>query len=79
MIQVALNDFAENVYEYIESLNDGDITLTKDGKDVAVVAVVPEREKSWVEKYSGIISLPDDFDLKEFKHERLREKYESLN
>jgi len=34
---------------------------------------------TWAEKYSGIISLPDGFDEKEFEMNRLWEKYESLD
>lgn len=60
----------------------GEAVLTRESgyATIAPVQRKPEvAKKSWVQKYSGIISLPENFDLKKFKEERLSEKYENLD
>jgi len=78
MTQVALSDFAENVYEYLNNLDSEGITLIKDGKRVAVVAI-PKDYAQELRDLVGPINLPDNFDFKKVEQERLRKKYENLD
>lgn len=77
MIKITATDFKTNLGKYLDLVNSEDIHITKNGEDIAVLTA-PKPKRSWVDDLIGII--PDDgIDEKEFKAERLAQKYESLD
>lgn len=79
MIQVTATDFKTNLGKYLTLVNKEEIHITKNGEDIAVL-IPPKSKRSWVDDIIGVI--PDngaDFkSIKEYKAERLTQKYESI-
>ena len=76
MIQVTATDFKTNFGKYLSLVGREEIHITKNGTAIAIL-VAPKKETSWVDDLTGIISR-EDIDVKQYKGERLAEKYESL-
>ena len=77
MIQTTATDFKENLGKYFTLVGHEDIHITRNGIDIAILTA-PKSKYSWVEELIGVI--PNlDIDEKQFKAERLAEKYESLD
>jgi len=80
MIQVTINDFAENIYEYLENIDNQDIQIVREGKKTIILTVSEKKTPSQrLRDIVGPINLSDDFDYKKAEQERLWEKYESLD
>ena len=84
MISVTAKEFTANIHEFLDNVDNQDIRIVREGKKPIILTVTKEEARqekkvSWAEKYSGIISVPDDFDEKDFEMNRLWEKYESLD
>lgn len=71
---VTATEFKTNFGKYLEMIAREDIFITKNGKAIAKVS---NPQVSSVDSISGILSgvLPDDFDRKNLKEERMS-KYE---
>jgi len=72
---VTATEFKTNFGKYLEIITKEDIFITKNGK---IIAKVSNPQVSAVDSISGILSglLPDDFDRKNLKEERMS-KYEN--
>ena len=72
---VTAAEFHANFNKYLDLLAGGDIFITQDGKTIAKL-VKPAR--SAVDSLSGLLAgkLPDHFDAKELREERL-DRYEA--
>jgi len=72
---VTATEFKTNFGKYLEMITKEDIFITKNGK---IIAKVSNPQVSAVDSISGILSglLPDDFDRKNLKEERMS-KYEN--
>jgi len=83
MIQVTMNDFTANIHEYLENIDNQDIQIVREGKKPIILAVpTAQEEKDWFDKWietAGPFDFSDPSELKRFKAERLRAKYESLD
>ena len=84
MISVTAKEFTANIHEFLDNVDNQDIQIVREGKKPIILTVPKEEAKqdkkiSWAEKYSGIISMPGDFDEKEFEMNRLWKKYEGLD
>ena len=80
MISVTSEEFAAKIHEYLENVDNQDIEIVREGKRPIILSVPKDKmkqesDKTWVDKYSGIVSLPDNFDEKEFEMNRLWENY----
>lgn len=71
---VTATEFKTNFGKYLDMLPSEDIFITRNGKTVAKMV---NPNVSAVESISGLLAgkLPDDFDAKQLREERL-EKYE---
>lgn len=67
---VTATEFKTNFGKYLEMIKKEDIFITKNGKAIAKVS---NPQVSAVDSISGILSglLPDDFDRKNLKKERI--------
>jgi len=76
MIQVTATDFKTNLGKYLILANREEIHITKNGISIALLTA-PKQKKSWVDELTGVISGAD-VDPKEYKAERLAQKYENI-
>jgi len=80
-MQTTATDFKTNLGKYLLLAHREDISITKNGTEIAVLTA-PKAKSGWVNEIVGIISeeeLARNFDHKKFKAERLINKYESLD
>jgi len=77
MMQITATDLKENLGKYLSMAQRGEILITKNGKDIAVLSP-PKEKHSWVDDITGTIS-DSDIDVKKIKAERLTQKHESYN
>ena len=77
MIQITATDFKLNLGKYLALVAREDIHITKNGREIAVLAA-PEAKGGWVDDLTGVIPGAD-VDIKKIKAERLARKYESLD
>ena len=78
MIQATATEFKANLGKYLQLAGREEIHITRNGRAIAVLTA-PKPKHSWVDNLSGIIARGADADPKQFKMERLAQKYESLD
>ncbi|MCL2350216.1 MAG: hypothetical protein FWC67_01925 [Defluviitaleaceae bacterium] len=83
MIQLTVEEFAANLHEYLDNAEEQEIKIIRKGKNAVKLFVLDEpKSPSFVEELlniAGPLDLPEDFNLKEFKMQRLLEKHENLD
>ena len=77
MIQVTATDLKTNLGKYLNLASKEEISITKNGEEIAVL-IPPKPRKSWVDDLIGVIPSAD-IDAKQLKAERLAQKHESTN
>jgi len=77
MIRATATDFKANLGMYLTLISSEDVLITKNGKEIALLTT-PKTETNWVDDLTGIVSS-SDLNEKQFKGERLAQKYESLD
>ncbi len=77
MIQITATDLKSNLGKYLTLVGREDIHITKNGTDIAVLTA-PKSKVSWIDDLIGVIPNTD-IDTKQYRGERLTQKYESLD
>ena len=77
MIQITATDLKSNLGKYLSLAQRSEIYITKNGKNIAVLAA-PKEQQNWVDDITGVIQNAE-IDAKKFKGERLAKKYESID
>ena len=77
MIQTTATEFKLNLGKYLNLVGREEIQITRNGVPIAVLTA-PKAKKSWVDDITGVLS-DANIDEKQFKRERLAQKYESLD
>jgi prevent-host-death family protein len=75
MLQITATDLKANLGKYLSLAGREDISITKNGRVLAVLSA-PKEQHSWVDDMIGVIPN-EDIDVKKYKAERLSQKHES--
>ena len=69
---ITATDLRKNLGKYLNLLDDEEIIITKNGKEIAVLSKSENDKQSILKDLLGVINLDDNLTLESIKDERIR-------